>query len=250
MPSKVEGQRGGMGSLDFTRDVRCVRAWDDEADCSWNDVDGPAFVPHVFLSEARGAGGAERSPACMGSLGLDGDDGYGFTRGDDDGRANDVSSRSHLRICVSACLLGERCKYDGGSNLVPGLGEWLAARGCEVIIVCPEVLGGLTTPRVPAEISCGRVLTAAGDDVTAAFERGVDRALVACGASVASCADGSKAATTGVDCAILQPRSPSCGVGRIYDGTFSGRLVAGDGLFARELIAHGVPVISADAFDA
>lgn len=135
-----------------------------------------------------------------------------------------------MRVCVSACLLGERCKYNGGSNLVEGLAERLAAEGVEVVPVCPEVAGGLPVPREPAELYRGRVVTATGEDVTAAFAQGVERCLAMLEAA------------GGVDAAILQPRSPSCGVNQVYGGTFTGQLVAGSGLFAQALQARGVPV--------
>lgn len=141
-----------------------------------------------------------------------------------------------MKVCVSACLLGERCKYNGGDNLVEGLVERLEEAGSEVVAVCPEVLGGLSTPRPAAEIQGSRVVTREGAEVTRAFELGAERALAAIDAA------------GGCDIAILQPRSPSCGAGRIYDGTFSGRLIAGDGLFARALIGRGVPIIPADCW--
>ena len=133
------------------------------------------------------------------------------------------------RVCVSACLLGERCRYDGSSKLEPSLVRALEESGCEVVPVCPEVLGGLPTPRPASEIRGARVYTVEGADVTAAFERGRDAALAALDL------DGK-----GIDLAILQPKSPSCGVTRVYDGTFSGRLVPGCGVFARALLSRGI----------
>lgn len=135
-----------------------------------------------------------------------------------------------MRICVSACLLGERCKYNGGDNGIVGLAHLFL--GHEVVTVCPEVLGGLPTPRSPAELRAGRVLNTAGEDVTAPFDLGVRRAL-------------ERARTC--DLALLQPRSPSCGVNRIYDGTFSGTLILGSGLFARALAREGIPAFDCDA---
>ncbi|MDY2776780.1 MAG: DUF523 domain-containing protein [Collinsella sp.] len=133
-----------------------------------------------------------------------------------------------MRVCVSACLLGERCKYNGGDNLRPGLSESLADD--EVVAVCPEILGGLPVPRDPAELRGGRVVTERGEDVTDAFCDGVRRALRIIEEA------------GGVDMAILQPRSPSCGVNEVYDGTFSGCLVEGSGLFACALRERGIPV--------
>lgn len=139
-----------------------------------------------------------------------------------------------MRIAVSACLLGERCKYSGGSNWHEGLIAALA--GHEVVPVCPEVLGGLPTPRPRCEIAHGRVVDEFGASVDEAFCRGAARAeeLIA--------------AAGGCDAAVLQPRSPSCGAGMVYDGTFSGTLVPGDGIFAARLRARGVPVYAPDAF--
>ncbi len=131
-----------------------------------------------------------------------------------------------MRIAVSACLLGENCKYSGGSNLCHELVK--ALQGHDVIPVCPEVLGGLSVPRPPAEIVDGEVRTQAGESVDAAFRRGAERALAQIEAA-------------GVcDFAVLQPRSPSCGVHEVYDGTFTGTLRAGQGLFASMLLSCGI----------
>lgn len=123
-----------------------------------------------------------------------------------------------MRVAVSACLLGVNCKYSGGNNLCTELVEALA--GHEVIPICPEVLGGLATPRPPAEIVDGVVRTQAGESVDAAFRLGAERALAQIEAA------------GGCDLAVLQPRSPSCGVSEVYDGTFSGTLRPGQGVFA------------------
>lgn len=141
---------------------------------------------------------------------------------------------SIVRIAVSACLLGENCKYSGGNNLCPKLVDALS--GHEVIPVCPEVLGGLPIPRPPAEIVHGEVRTQTGASVDAAFRLGAERAL-----------DHIEAAG-GCDLAVLQPRSPSCGVSEVYDGTFSGRLVPGSGVFVRLLRQHGLRVMQPDEF--
>lgn len=137
-----------------------------------------------------------------------------------------------MRIAVSACLLGENCKYNGGNNLRPELVELLL--GHEVVAVCPEVLGGLATPRVPAEIVQGEVRNREGESVDAAFRCGAEEAWAR------------MQEAGGCDLAVLQPRSPSCGVGVVYDGTFSGTLVPGDGIFAALLRDHGMPCVSAD----
>lgn len=129
-------------------------------------------------------------------------------------------------VVVSACLLGEACRYDGGSCEDPLVRE-LTAR-LRVVPVCPERAAGLPVPRTPAELRAdGRVLSRDGADLTEAFGRGA-----------ASCLKG--ALSCGACLALLKSRSPSCGVGEVYDGTFSGRLVAGRGVFARALARHGV----------
>lgn len=133
------------------------------------------------------------------------------------------------KLLVSACLLGENCKYSGGNNFSPAVRS-LAER-FELIPVCPERLGGLPTPRTPSERVGDRVLNREGEDVTEAFRRGAERALEI-------------ARANGVTRAVLQERSPSCGSGSIYDGTFSGRLIPGDGVAAALLARNGVKIFS------
>lgn len=140
---------------------------------------------------------------------------------------------------VSACLLGLPCRYDGGSCPVPAL-QSLAARG-RAIPICPEVSGGLPTPRPPAEIQGGdgqdvldgraRVVRQDGTDVSAAFIAGAQAAL-------------DLARRCGIERAVLKAHSPSCGVGLIYDGTFQGRLTRGDGVTAALLQREGIAVIT------
>ena len=131
------------------------------------------------------------------------------------------------KLLVSACLLGINCKYSGGNNRLPEA-EALAAR-FELVPVCPEQLGGLPTPRPCAERVGDRVLTRTGEDVTAAFRLGAERT-----AEIAR--------SSGVRRALLQERSPSCGCGTVYDGTFSGTLTAGRGVTAALLEKNGVEV--------
>ena len=131
------------------------------------------------------------------------------------------------KLLVSACLLGENCKYSGGNNYSPDV-ERLRER-FEIVPVCPEQLGGLPTPRVPSERVGERVLTREGQDVTEAFRQGAERTL-------------DIARTEGTVRAVLQVRSPSCGCGMIYDGTFSGTLVPGKGVTAELLEKNGVKV--------
>ena len=129
-----------------------------------------------------------------------------------------------MKVVVSACLLGENCKYSGGSNLDLRVREFLQEH--EAIPVCPEVLGGLPVPRTPAEIVNGVVTARDGERVDEAFRRGAEIAL-------------ERAKREGARLAVLQPRSPSCGVKQVYDGTFSGRRIAGMGVFARLLAENG-----------
>lgn len=136
-----------------------------------------------------------------------------------------------LRILVSACLLGKNCKYNGGNNLNQRVLDFI--EGHEVIGVCPEQLGGLSTPRLPAEIVDGVVMNKEGISVDAEFRKGAQAALAV-------------ALENKVDLAILQSRSPSCGVKEIYDGSFSGKRIKGQGVFAKLLSAHGIKVLDAE----
>lgn len=135
-----------------------------------------------------------------------------------------------MNILVSRCLLGEPCRYDGKSKPVPALEE-LRRAGHILIPVCPEVLGGLPTPRLPAELQPdGRVLNRAGEDVTAQYEAGAGAALAL-------------ARREGCTLAVLKANSPSCGSRLIYDGSFAGTLIPGQGTAARLLAEAGVRVI-------
>ncbi len=135
-----------------------------------------------------------------------------------------------MKVLVSACLLGENCKYNGGNNLNESVLAFL--QGYDVVSVCPEVLGGLPTPRVPAEIINGEVRAQDGRNVDAQFRKGAQEAL-------------GIALSEGVQLAVLQSRSPSCGVNEVYDGTFQGRTIPGRGLFAQMLVEHGIHVVDA-----
>ena len=136
-----------------------------------------------------------------------------------------------MKVMVSACLLGENCKYNGGNNLNPDLLRLLS--GHTVIPVCPEVLGGLPVPRIPAEIVNGAVVNREGISVDDAFRRGAEKAL-------------ELAAAERPDLVILQSRSPSCGTRQVYDGTFSGTLVRGKGVFAEMAVNAGFRVMDAE----
>ena len=134
-----------------------------------------------------------------------------------------------MNILVSACLLGLRTRYDGGQSLSEKIRE---LSQCHTLIpVCPEQLGGLPTPRLPCEIMQGRVLCRDGSDKTAEFEAGAKAALDIYRLS-------------GCQIAILKARSPSCGKGVIYDGSFTGRRVNGFGVFAKALESQGIRVIT------
>lgn len=133
-----------------------------------------------------------------------------------------------MKILVSACLLGVRCRYDGKSKPHPAVERLLEQH--TLIPVCGEILGGLPTPRVSAERQGERVVTADGRDVTAAYRRGAEEVL-------------RLAERYGCTAAILKERSPSCGSGRIYDGTFTGTLTDGWGVTAELLRDHGICVI-------
>lgn len=133
------------------------------------------------------------------------------------------------KILVSACLLGEACRYDGQSREYPGI-ETL--RECfKLIPFCPEVAGGLTTPRIPAERTQNGVFTRDGRDVTQEYRLGAEAALTL-------------ANNEGITLAVLKSLSPSCGKGRIYDGTFTRTIIAGQGIAAQLLIDNGIEVFT------
>lgn len=127
--------------------------------------------------------------------------------------------------------MGENCKYNGGNNLSQKVLNYV--KGHEVIPVCPEVLGGLPTPRIPAEIVDGTVITKDGRNVNEEFKKGAEIAL-------------KMAVENQIDLVILQSRSPSCGPKQIYDGSFSGKRIAGKGIFAKLLIEKGVKILDVE----
>ncbi|MDD4849898.1 MAG: DUF523 domain-containing protein [Gemmiger sp.] len=142
-----------------------------------------------------------------------------------------------MNILISACLLGIPCKYSGGSNPCQGLLAAVAAGQHNFIPVCPEVYGGLPTPRPPAERQGALVIANAQPprDVTAAFQRGAEAALAL-------------AQLTHCTAAILKANSPSCGYGQIYDGSFTGRKIPGDGVAAALLQRNGIPVYNEENY--
>lgn len=139
-----------------------------------------------------------------------------------------------MNILVSACLLGVNCRYDGKSILIDKLKK--LSKKHNLIPVCPEIYGGMTTPRVPSEIIKDKVISKSGVDVTANFERGANETL--------------KLARF-YDCqfAILKERSPSCGYGKIYDGTFTGNIIDGNGVTAELLSKNGIKIIGESEID-
>lgn len=130
-------------------------------------------------------------------------------------------------ILVSACLAGIACRYDGNPNTYNPAVELV--REGRAIPFCPEIVGGLPTPRTPCEIQGDRIMDRDGIDQTDAFVRGAEEGLRI--AKLVGCRE-----------ALLKANSPSCGCGRVYDGTFSGSIVDGDGMFARLLMDNGITV--------
>ncbi len=128
-------------------------------------------------------------------------------------------------MIVSACLAGVKCRYDGGSKPCQAVIRMVAEGNA--IPVCPEQLGGLSTPRLPAEQVGDKVIRNDGTELTREFERGAQEAM-------------NLAELVGARTAILKARSPSCGSGQIYDGNFTGTLIQGDGVFAALCKQHGI----------
>ena len=137
------------------------------------------------------------------------------------------------KVLVSACLLGIKVRFDGKSKANEELIEKL--NNFEFIPVCPEVFGGLPTPRVPSEIKDGKVINKDGIDVTDNYMRGAIETL-------------ELARKFNIKKAILKSKSPSCGKGKIYDGSFNGTLVDGNGITTRLLIENGIEVLTEDEF--
>ena len=141
-------------------------------------------------------------------------------------------------ILISACLAGENVKYSGGNNAIPLLCQWIEKHRDNVLLVCPEVMGGLPVPRLPAEIQrhgtnpedcC--VVNKVGEDVTAQFRLGAEKVLAL-------------VKEHHITAAVLKESSPSCGSSTVYNGTFSGIKIPGSGVTASLLMENGVKVIS------
>ena len=136
-------------------------------------------------------------------------------------------------LLISSCLLGLACRYDGGWREYDLKG---LEKKFNLIPVCPEIYGGLPTPRVPSEIKGDRVINREGVDVTAQYEKGAKEAL-------------HLARLFNVKCAVLKAKSPSCGKNAIYDGTFTKTLTEGDGITAKLLKANGIAVFTEEEID-
>lgn len=134
---------------------------------------------------------------------------------------------SKPRILLSACLLGVNCRYNGTGGRLEEMETLMEL--AELIPVCPEIVGGLPTPRPPAERIGAKVMTCQGDEVTAAYERGAQESL-------------RLARMFGAKLALMKERSPSCGAGEIYDGSFSHTRVRGDGVAAALLKQNGLEI--------
>lgn len=134
-------------------------------------------------------------------------------------------------IIVSACLLGVDCRYDGRNTYKEKIEN--LKNEYNIIPVCPEILGGLQTPRDPAEIIDDRVISSSGKDVTKEYKKGAEEALKL--AKMFNCKK-----------AVLKAKSPSCGKGLIYDGTFSGNKIKGDGITVRMFEKAGIEVVTED----
>lgn len=133
------------------------------------------------------------------------------------------------KVLVSSCLLGEKCRYNGSGEEDAYVLEYI--KDMKVYQVCPEVMGGMSTPRSPCEIYEGRVVSKDGEDTTDYFVNGADMVV-------------DLAKQEGIDLAVFKSRSPSCGCGKIYDGTFNGILIQGDGICVKKLKEKGIQVIN------
>ena len=136
-----------------------------------------------------------------------------------------------MTILVSACLMGENCKYNGGNNYSAAVVEYVKDK--EVLTICPEMMAGMGCPRTPIEIVDGVLMDRNGNNVDAAMREAVVQTM-------------EMIRKENIQCAILQSRSPTCGVNEIYDGSFSGKLIPGSGVLAQALKAAGYQVFDAE----
>ena len=139
-----------------------------------------------------------------------------------------------MNILISGCLLGLKCRYDAKEKKLPEIEKLIESYN--LIPICPEQLGGLPTPRIPAERVKDRVITQVGVDVTKEYQIGAEEALKI--AKLYNCKK-----------AILKEKSPSCGCGKIYDGTFSRNLIVGNGVTADLLLKNGIEVFGESEID-
>ena len=135
------------------------------------------------------------------------------------------------KILVSGCLLGENCKYNGGNNYNPRIVEFLKDK--EVISICSEMMAGMGCPRNPIEIVDGVLTDCHGKNVDSLIRKSVMEIM-------------ERIRDEEIQCAVLQSRSPTCGVNQVYDGTFSGKLIPGSGVFAKSLMDAGYLVIDGE----
>ena len=135
------------------------------------------------------------------------------------------------KILVSGCLLGENCKYNGGNNYNPRIVEFLKDK--EVISICPEMMAGMGCPRNPIEIVDGVLTDCHGKNVDSLIRKSVMEIM-------------ERIRDEEIQCAVLQSRSPTCGVNQVYDGTFSGKLIPGSGISAKSLMDAGYLVIDVE----
>lgn len=138
------------------------------------------------------------------------------------------------KILISACLLGIPCRYDGRDNKIESLN--LLQQQFDFVPICPEQLGGLSTPRCPCEIQGNKVMSKEGKDCTREFQEGAEKSL-------------KFAKQWNIKTALLKAKSPSCGFGQIYDGSFSKKLITGNGLTAALLEKEGIRIFCETELD-
>ena len=139
--------------------------------------------------------------------------------------------KKEIKVLISACLLGDNVKYSGGNNLTPELVTLLEKYNVKIVKICPECFAGLPIPRVPSEIRGDKVYGKDGRDITKEFLVGAEKTYQV-------------AKNKEIDFAILKERSPSCGNSYIYDGSFSGKVIQGQGLTVRKLNEENIVIFS------
>lgn len=138
-----------------------------------------------------------------------------------------------MKVLVSSCVMGKNCKYNGGNNYNPKVMEFLKDK--DVIEICPELLANLPIPRPSAELVDGVVMSINGENVDKEYRHAVEISM-------------KEIEHMDIDLVILQSRSPTCGVNQVYDGSFTGKLVKGQGLFAQALIKAGYKIVDSEDF--